>query len=694
MNKETKHEAVNPEPATITARLLQRSQQLSFDIDNLRSTRELPEARILPERQWAPDNKETMCDVSDLIYTKGEEPKVSVWDSYKNYHTLTAPPDSLLFASSHAAPALYSSWNPQVNSQTAMTGPYSRRDENGNPMAVHHLDHEHIARLRSQAIRPAPKHYGRSPSAPTRMSEPESLSSGIYGSQNCKYAVIGQPVAKLISPASTSKPRAMLPPPRVLPMIDNPPTSNDQHGERSNAKSAPTSTPGEMLLPPRVLAMIDDPQTSNVQHGERSNAKTWGAATIQMPVRKAAPASPGTSELFSYFGRSLTSPGDCAATVQVATLPGAGYVTMRQSAPVLPSPEMSSMSHLRTTSPIPPHRATSERTLGDASFHKVADEFAFQRVGVAAMMVRKGQSPVATRDDSPRRSMSPLRSSLPEAPASTTVMRSGVGADTIQFATLPGASGYVNMRQSAPVFPNPSMRSSFDQAGLQQQNAGMWRSLDQPGTGPMQMMTAPMQMMTAPMQMMTQQMLTQHTPIRDASLSEVLSIIDDTKQPASMGYTPQAAASDWLGADLGAPEHEQRQTRGELAQQRPEQERQRQLSSRSPARRTQGSASRADVASMADVASSRDVLLSTGDAYAIHQTVSINPISADLLGSRLGPRLSLPTASTRAQEYECRRDAQRRAVSARPVSPMDRARSPCRSFSPCPQDDADDNDWC
>ena len=184
--------------------------------------------------------------------------------------------------------------------------------------------------------------------------------------------------------------------------------------------------------------------------------------------------------------------------------------------------------------------------------------------------------------------------------------------------------------------------------------------------------------------------------------------MDDTKQPASMGYTPQAAASDWVGADLGAPEQEQRQTRGELAQQwpeqRPEQERQRQpsspsparqrsspsptrqRSSPSPARRTQGSASRADVASMADVASRRDVLLSTGDAYAIHQTVSIDPISADLLGSRLGPRLSLPTASTRAQEYQSQRDAKRRAV-----SPMDRSRSPCR------QDDGDDddsNDWC
>jgi hypothetical protein len=311
------------------------------------------------------------------------------------------------------------------------------------------------------------------------------------------------------------------------------------------------------------------------------------------------------------------------------------------------------------------------------------------------MMVRKGQSPVATGHDSPRRSMSPLRSSLPEAPASTTVMRSGVGADTIQFATLPGASGYVNMRQSAPVLPNPnafvftnSVRSSLDQAGLQQQNAGMWRSLDQPVTAPMQLMTAPMQMMT------------EHTPVRNASLSEVLSVMDDTKQPASMGYTPQAAASDWVGADLGAPEQEQHKTRGELGQQRPEQERhrQRQRSSRSPARqrssrspacRTQGSASMADVASVADVASRRDVLLSTGDAYVIHHTVSIDPISADLMSSRLGPRLSLPTASTRAQEYQCQRDAQRRAV-----SPMDRSRSPCRSFSPCRQDDADDDDWC
>ena len=200
--------------------------------------------------------------------------------------------------------------------------------------------------------------------------------------------------------------------------------------------------------------------------------------------------------------------------------------------------------------------------------------------------------------------------------------------------------------------------------------------------------------MSTPMQMMTQ-----HTPVSDASLSEG-SIMNDMKQPASMGYTPQAAASDWVGADLGAPEQEQRQTRGELAQQRPEQERQRQRqrsspsparqrASRSPARRTQGSASRADVASMTDGASRQDVLLSTGGAYAIHQTVSIDPISADLLGPRLGPRLSLPTASTRAQEYECQRDAQRRAV-----SPMDRSRSPCRSFSPFRQDDADDDDWC
>jgi len=52
-------------------------------------------------------------------------------------------------------------------------------------------------------------------------------------------------------------------------------------------------------------------------------------------------------------------------------------------------------------------------------------------------------------------------------------------------ARNPGAGGYVDMRQSAPVLSNPNtygMRSSFDQAALQQQNAnntGMRGSFDQ-----------------------------------------------------------------------------------------------------------------------------------------------------------------------------------------------------------------------
>jgi len=52
-------------------------------------------------------------------------------------------------------------------------------------------------------------------------------------------------------------------------------------------------------------------------------------------------------------------------------------------------------------------------------------------------------------------------------------------------ARNPAAGGYVDMRQSAPVLSNPNtygMRSSFDQAALQQQNAnntGMRGSFDQ-----------------------------------------------------------------------------------------------------------------------------------------------------------------------------------------------------------------------
>ena len=78
---------------------------------------------------------------------------------------------------------------------------------------------------------------------------------------------------------------------------------------------------------------------------------------------------------------------------------------------------------------------------------------------------------------------------------------------------------------------------------------------------------------------------------------------------------------------------------GELAQQRAEYERQRQHSSRSPGRaRTHGSPSRPDA------------LVSTGDAYAIHQPMSIDRDTADLLSSRLGaqsvtsPSHSMPPA--------------------------------------------------
>lgn len=365
-----------------------RSQQLNSEVDGLRSTRALPEARFLPQKDWV----------------ASQAPQ-----SETSFVPLTVPPDSMLFAS-HTTntipqPPASFAWKgaeffvPPVDPREA---PISAMSVYARPAPVHIVEH-----LRTQAVRPATVQYGRTPSAPPRMTVTE------------------QPQWSMESARSSSVTRG------------------------DNASRA------RALSPPRILPSIKyvEPAGAGIQREE-----VRGSHTIQVPVHKAAPGSVcDVDELYGYFsrGRSKTrrpeasgvaQPSSAPVQVSRAQMPSSGpsqasfasTSPLRSSSPTLSSSHIGSQRALevanqtimaapRSRSPIrrpeSPARSPSAPRVDHRQFHKMADEIAFQHIGVGAMMVRN---------------QSPMRSSSPNGrPVSPPATRSVLASPTsipIQFA--------------------------------------------------------------------------------------------------------------------------------------------------------------------------------------------------------------------------------------------------------------------
>ena len=397
VQKEDDH---NPESImAITDRLMSRSQQLNSEVQTLRSTRALalPEPKILPELLWTPQEGQNYTGVQTS--------------------QMVMPPDSLLFASqpSNVGPKLYGSFNGS-NPQSAQNVPEIAMSWRGPEfsMSAGHKDFNSVRAPISQRIfvrGDESIHRGRAPSAPPRLDRAESISS------------IGAPVLREIAPA-----RRALSPPRVLPPITVEPTRASQ----------------------------------NPAAGIR------GAATIQVPNHKAAPGSVcDVDHLFSYFSRGRTRTRDPPAppatythTVRSISPNGREAVRMAPASEMIArpsSPLTTQSANVREASPnmrpISPNMrdASPQRQDSNQQFHKLADEIAFQHIGVGARM---------QRDASPQRD-------VPARDVRSPVTRSIVGASTIQIPNFSYAPQ--SAHTSIPLYSSTPQHSS----SLRQSNVEM-----------------------------------------------------------------------------------------------------------------------------------------------------------------------------------------------------------------------------
>jgi len=411
VNKEDDH---NPS-MSVTEKLTYRSHQLRSEVDSLRTTRTLPEARVLPERPWISSEDESCQE-------------------FHNSMQLTVPPDSLLFASrsNNAAPSLCASWNgsssmtvqqPVVHveqrAQHFLVQPTSFAwkgaefnvasvPDHMDALSVYHSQatgprhHPEVFDeqiLRAHAFQPAPVQHACTPSAPPRLVSTEAPSTLMPETTSGKQSLRNTAHAQ-VAPCSIGA---------------------------SVSRAISTATPSARALsPPRTLPAL------RCVEPERDSF----AATIQEPIRKAA--APGSmcdvevDHLLDYFSRGRTMTRDVRTG---EARPAQERIEIRSSPTVRISSPMCAVALLRT---LPSEgvvssggcEASVQRTTsvprGAENFHKIADDFAFQRIGVGAMM---------SRGLSPSSGLSPPRSSPPGARSmSPPPTRSIVGASTIQFA--------------------------------------------------------------------------------------------------------------------------------------------------------------------------------------------------------------------------------------------------------------------
>ena len=396
---------------SVTGKLTYRSHQLRSEVDSLRTNRTLPEARVLPERPWISSEDESRQE-------------------FHNTMQLTVPPDSLLFASrsNNAAPSLCASWNAsssmtvqqsvvhvEQRAQHLLVQPTSfawkgaefnvaSGPDHMNALPVYHSQatgprhHPEVFDeqiLRAQAFQPAPVQHARTPSAPPRLVSTEAPStlmpettSGKQSLRNTAHA----PVAPCSIGASVSR-------------------------------AISTTTPSARALSP--------PRTLPAPHYVEPERESF-AATIQEPIRKAA--APGSicdvevDHLLDYFsrGRTITRDvrtGEARPAQERIEIRSSLHPTVRISSPMCAAALLRMLPSKRVVSSdgceASPQRTTSVRRDAE-KFHKIADDFAFQRNA-------RGLSPSSGR--SPPRSSPPGARSMSPPPT-----RSIVGASTIQFA--------------------------------------------------------------------------------------------------------------------------------------------------------------------------------------------------------------------------------------------------------------------
>jgi hypothetical protein len=441
----SKDDDENPQSVMAMAdRLMNRSQKLNSEVEILRNARALPEPKILPERPWTPQGQ----DIAGV--------------------QMTVPPDSLLFAShsSNVSPPLYSSFN------GALAVPFAWK---GAEFSMPSVAQTH---LRSMAVHPddvqerannyeRERDRARTSSAPPRLDKTETS----YVTMTVKKAVCGAEVSQILRPA-----RRELSPPRYLPPVSVNPV-----------RASPTPT---------------------------SAAENRGATTTQVPVQRGGYQSVcDVDNLYSYFSRGRaptrnppaqptthsysvrsTSPyrskAEHMAPASEMIVQRSGYQSVCDAGPARPS----SPSTTRSVLASPTMRAASPQLAeSNQQFHKLANEFAFQYIGVGARMLR---------DQSPQRSARDVRSP---------VMRSIVGASTIQVANFLNA---------------PSREHT---------NTPLYSSLPH---NPL-----PLSPRRAP------------SPLRQANV-EMCDVDETPMQSVFIGYTsPTAKANDWVGAVLDYTNH-------------------------------------------------------------------------------------------------------------------------------------------
>jgi len=446
----TKDDDENPQSIMAMAdRLMDRSQKLNSEVEILRNARALPEPKILPERPWTPQGQ-------DIVGVQ-----------------MMVPPDSLLFASQSSnarhllETPLYSSFN------GALAVPFAWKGAEYSMPSVAQTHFSSMA-VHPDAVQERANSYerernrARTSSAPPRLDKTEPS----YVTMTVRKAVCGAEVSQMLRPA-----RRELSPPRYLPPVTGNPV-----------RASPAPTIAEEI---RGAATIQEP----VQRGGYESVcdvdNLFAYFSRGRALTRNPPAQPATH---SYSVRS-TSPYRKAAPMAPASemiVERRGYQSVCDVGPVRPSSPLTTKSvlaspNVRPVSPNMRQRASSpHRAEPNQQFHKLANEFAFQYIGVGAMMLR---------DQSPPRSVREVRSP---------VTRSIVGASTIQVANF--------LKAPSSEHTNTPLYSSLPHNPL------------------------PLSPRRAP------------SPLRQANV-EMCDVDETPMQPVFIGYTsPTAKANDWVGA--------------------------------------------------------------------------------------------------------------------------------------------------